>query len=90
LASNGTVKSGYVVNAGPGLVLAPSTLAANTCNGSGADAVPTYFGEAHPVSVSSGTRSFGTDQRATIFGDVAGGTYTAVSVDAAPDANALQ
>jgi type IV pilus assembly protein PilA len=84
LATNGVMKSGYNVNVGPGAVLLPSTLAANTCNTSSVDAVPTYFGEAHPnVIGSTGQRSFGTDQRGTIFSLNAGTTFTAATVASA-------
>jgi type IV pilus assembly protein PilA len=76
LASNGITKSGYLVNIGVGTVATPTTPAASTCNNSSVAATPTYFGETHPVSTSSGTRSFGTDNRGTIFFDIAGGTYT--------------
>jgi type IV pilus assembly protein PilA len=80
---NGIAKSGYLVTLGPGAVLLPSTLKANTCNGSGADAVPTYFAEAHPVTQgSTGQRSFGTDQRGTLFGDNTGAVFTAATVTA--------
>jgi type IV pilus assembly protein PilA len=83
LKLNGVVKSGYAVNVGPGATLLPSTLKANTCNGASADAIPTYFAEAHPVSVgSTGQRSFGTDQRGTIFADNTGATFTAATVTA--------
>jgi type IV pilus assembly protein PilA len=81
---NGIAKSGYLVTVGPGAVLLPSTLKANTCNGAGADAVPTYFAEAHPVTQgSTGQRSFGTDQRGTIFGNNAGTVFTAATIAAA-------
>jgi hypothetical protein len=44
------------------------TPAAQTCNGSAADALSSYFAEAHPVTVgSTGQRSFGTDSRGTIY-----------------------
>ena len=55
---NGVQKSGYLVSIGPGAGAADTTLAANTCNASGANAVSGYFGEAHPVTVGgSGQRS---------------------------------
>jgi prepilin-type N-terminal cleavage/methylation domain-containing protein len=79
---NAVVKSGYVVNVGVGLVATVVTLAAATCNATAATA--SYFGEAHPSAVgSSGSRSFGTDQRATIFQDNAGAAFTAALVNAA-------
>jgi prepilin-type N-terminal cleavage/methylation domain-containing protein len=89
LSSNGIAKSGYTVNVGPGAVLLPATASASTCNGSAANAVPTYFVEAHPVMLgTTGQRSFGSDQRATIFADSTGTTFTAASVSAST--NSLQ
>jgi len=85
LASNGVTKSGYLVNVGAGTGSAtPVVLGSATCNNSSASALPSYFSEAHPVVVgSTGQRSFGTDQRGTIYGNNAGTTYTAASVAAA-------
>jgi prepilin-type N-terminal cleavage/methylation domain-containing protein len=84
LSSNGVIKSGYVVNVGPGTVNTVMTTSANTCNASAANAVATYFGEAHPVTVgSTGQRGFGTDERATIFQNPTGTTFTAATVAAA-------
>jgi type IV pilus assembly protein PilA len=84
ISSNGMVKSGYVVNAGPGLVATVVVVAAATCNASGAAAIASYFAEVHPSSFGlSGQRSFGIDQRATIFEDIAGATFTAALVDTA-------
>jgi prepilin-type N-terminal cleavage/methylation domain-containing protein len=80
---NGVTKSGYVVNVGPGAVLLPAVAGAATCNVSAANAIPTYFAEAHPVTLgSTGQRSFGTDQRGTIFSDNTGATFTAATVAA--------
>jgi type IV pilus assembly protein PilA len=80
IATNGVVKSGYVVNVGPGVVNASVTLQASTCNNIG-NAVSDYFAEAHPVTIgSSGQRSFGTDQRSTIFQDSTGVTFTNATV----------
>jgi len=74
MKSTGVIKSGYIVSLLPGATVAPVvTLAASTCNASAKDAIPTYFAEAHPVSPgSSGTRSFATDQRGTVFQDNSG------------------
>jgi type IV pilus assembly protein PilA len=81
LLVNGVIKSGYVVNVGPGEVTTTVTAGAATCNVSAADAIPSYFAEAHPNALgSSGQRSFGTDQRSTIFQDNAGATFTATTV----------
>jgi type IV pilus assembly protein PilA len=76
LSTNGTIKSGYIVNVAAGTV--GTALTTTACNGS--TAVVDYYAEAHPSSASSGTRSFGTDARATIFQDTAGGTFTAALV----------
>jgi prepilin-type N-terminal cleavage/methylation domain-containing protein len=77
ISTNGVRKSGYVLNVGPGTVanvIIPNT---DTCNGSVDDPLASYFGEAHPVSVgSSGQRSFGMDQRGTIYQDTTGATFT--------------
>ena len=81
---NGVLKSGYRVNVGPGAVATPVVLGAATCNAAGASAIPSYFAEAHPDTIgSTGQRSFGTDQRGTIFQDMTGATYTAALVTAA-------
>ena len=84
LSTTGVIKSGYGVNLGAGTSGATVLAAASTCNTSSVDAMSNYFAEAHPVSIgSSGQRSFGTDQRATIFQNNAGTTFTAALVDAA-------
>jgi prepilin-type N-terminal cleavage/methylation domain-containing protein len=78
---NGVTKSGYVVNVGAGAVATPVTPTTATCNGT--TAVPSYFAEAHPLTLgSSGGRSFGTDQRAAIFQNNAGATFDAAAVTA--------
>ena len=83
IATNGVVKSGYVVNVGAGVVNATVTAQASTCNNIG-NAVSDYFAEAHPVTVgSSGQRSFGTDQRSTIFQDSLGAAFTNATVASA-------
>ena len=84
IKSNGILKSGYNVNVGPGTKAATVTALANTCNTSAADAVDKYFAEAHPATVgSTGQRSFGTDQRGTIFQDSTGKTFDAAAIDVA-------
>jgi type II secretory pathway pseudopilin PulG len=84
LNANGIVKSGYVMNAGPGLVATVVVAAAATCNASATAAVASYFAEAHPSSFGlTGQRSFGLDERATIFQDLAGAAFTAALVSAA-------
>jgi type IV pilus assembly protein PilA len=81
LAVNGVAKSGYRINVAPGALVAPTT---PTCNGSAAPGVPTYWAEAHPVQVGlTGQRSFGTDQRSTIFQDGTGTTFTLPAVTSA-------
>jgi type IV pilus assembly protein PilA len=80
-------KSGFTVELGAGAVLTPAVVQANTCNQapSGNDAIPTYFAAATPNAIgSTGQRSFGTDERATIYQDTAGAFFTQVSVAAAP------
>ena len=68
LATNGVIKSGYVVNVAGDTGAVTVTPKANTCNSAAADAVSGYYAEAHPVTVgSTGQRSFATDTRATIF-----------------------
>ena len=79
IAANGVVKSGYVVNVAPGTIPTVVAAAATVCNTPTGDALSTYFGEAHPVTVgSTGQRSFGMDQRGTIFQELSGTTLTAV------------
>jgi len=81
VATTGVVKSGYVMNLAAGTLTNVVTVAASTCNGSGLDAVASYFAEAHPVAIgSTGQRSFGTNQRGTIFQDTTGATFTAATV----------
>ena len=70
---NSAGKSGYDVGlqtaAGAGTV----TLMAATCNASTADAVSGYFALAIAQDLgSTGTRSFGTDERGTVFQDTLG------------------
>ncbi len=85
------LKSGYYVNVGPGTDNGIVTAAGATCNGSGAAALATYFAEAHPQTIgTSGQRSFGTDNRSTIFFDVTGATWDATTVSTATQAQALQ
>lgn len=72
LSSNGVVKSGYTVSLGAGLNPQTVTAAANTCNGSSGNAMNVYFAAADPTAFgSSGTRHFGTDERATVFQNTA-------------------
>jgi type IV pilus assembly protein PilA len=84
MSGNGVVKSGFVHNAGPGPAAAIILAAAGTCNGAAADAVDSFFAEAHPRTIgATGQRSFGTDRRGTIFQDPNGATFTAATIAAA-------
>src|SRR5258705_10567616 len=70
LASNGTVKSGYTITliAATSPAAATITAAANTCNASAAAAVSGFYASAIPVTPGgSGSPSFGTKPRGTIF-----------------------
>jgi len=79
IAANGVIKSGYVLNVGVGTVPAVVAAAATVCNTPSADVISTYFSEAHPVTVgSTGQRSFGMDQRGTIYQELSGATLTNV------------
>jgi type IV pilus assembly protein PilA len=81
LSSNGIAKSGYIVNVGPGPITTPAVPGAATCNGSASSAIPTYYSEAHPKAVGlTGQRSFGSDQRGTIFMNPTGATFTQITV----------
>ncbi len=91
LNANGVLKAGFLVTVGAGTDNGVVTPAANTCNASANAALQTYFAEAHPQTIGqSGQRSFGTDNRATIFFDTTGATWTAAAIAAAPQALALQ
>jgi prepilin-type N-terminal cleavage/methylation domain-containing protein len=84
MTGNGMIKSGYVVNVGPGTTPSVVTPAANTCNLSSGDALATFFAETHPVTVgTTGQRSFGTDQRFAIYDNKTGTTFTAATTAAA-------
>ncbi len=84
LKANDSTKSGYKVNIGAGMVADVVTAKAATCNASANDALASYFGEAHPSALgSTGQRSFGTDQRSTIFQDKDGATFTKDTVNTA-------
>jgi len=84
LKSNGIMKSGYRTSVGRGATAIIVTPAASTCNGSAADAVDEYYAESHPASVgSTGQRSFGVNQKGTIFQDSTGATFTAATVESA-------
>ena len=77
LATNGVLKSGYIVNVGQDASAVVVANQSQTCNDY-ADSVSSYFAEAHPATVgSTGQRSFGTDTRGTIFFNNAGTTIAA-------------
>jgi prepilin-type N-terminal cleavage/methylation domain-containing protein len=83
LATNGVVKSGYTVSLAAGTVA--GTITAAACNTTVGYA--SYVGLATPVTVgSTGQRSFGTDQRSTIFQNAAGTAFTAATVSTATTA----
>ncbi len=66
LASDGVVKSGYLVNVDADTSASTVATASQACNG--VATVSSYFSEAHPVTVgSTGQRSFATDTRGTIY-----------------------
>ena len=70
---NSSGKSGYDVGLQGSAAGVQVTLAANTCNASGADAWSGYYALAIPQQVgSTGQRSFGTDERGTVFQDTTG------------------
>ena len=88
LAKNGVVKSGYTVeldgSKGGGAAITTVTVAANTCNGSAKDAVAAYYAKAEPVTLNgTGTRSFATDTRGTIFQKTNSATADADPIPAA-------
>jgi prepilin-type N-terminal cleavage/methylation domain-containing protein len=83
-AAGDVSKSGYNVLIGAGGTTTPVTLAAKVCNAPAADAIPTYYASAEPNAVgSTGRRSFGTDERATIYQDNTGAAFTAATVSSA-------
>jgi prepilin-type N-terminal cleavage/methylation domain-containing protein len=65
--ANGVITSGYVVNVMAAAGATTILPAANTCNGSSADAVTGFVVERHPVSVGeTGVRSFAIDTQGTM------------------------
>jgi type IV pilus assembly protein PilA len=77
LATNGVTKSNYVItlSAGTNPAATVVTLGAAVCNAAaatGADAVSGYYALGAPVALgTSGTRTFATDTRGSIFQDTA-------------------
>ena len=77
LATDGTLKSGYIVNLDPDASAITVAIAARTCNGSSADTVSGYFAEAHPLTVGgTGRRAFAIDTRGVIYVETSGTTLT--------------
>jgi len=69
LSADPTTKSGYTVTLAGGAGAVQVMAKAATCNNSG-NAMSNYFGTADPVTYGgTGSRHFGTDERATIFQD---------------------
>jgi hypothetical protein len=72
LAVNAVIKSGYTVNLEDGTAAANVTLQAATCNNF-ADSRSNYYAHAEPVDIGgTGQRSFGSDNRATLYQNVTG------------------
>ena len=68
LGANGVIRSGYVANLSADVGAMVVTPSADTCNGSSADAMSTYFAERHPDRVSiTGQRSFAISTGGTIY-----------------------
>jgi len=68
VSRNGVTIDGYVFMVVAGPEARTVTAASQTCNGAKADAVSSYFAEAHPLRVGeTGRRSFATDDRGTIY-----------------------
>ena len=79
LAANGVLKSGYIINVEAGTTATVVTAKADVCNAPAEDAIASYFAEAHPANIgSTGQRSFGMDQRGTIYQEFSGATLTNV------------
>ena len=68
-----STKSGYTVSLAAEAAAAQVTAAASTCNASTGNAMSSYWAGAVPVTKgSTGTRSFATDTRGTLFQDNTG------------------
>ena len=68
LSTTDVIKSGYKVNLAAGTSSVVVTVGASTCNVSTNDATSTYYAKAEPQPLNgTGTRSFATDVRGTIF-----------------------
>ena len=85
LATNGVIKSGYVVNVAADTGAATVLTASGTCNGATNNTVSSFFAEDHPANVgSTGQRSFATDTRGTIYALNSGTTIAPGMAGAAP------
>ncbi len=83
VAGAGTVgqvdKSGYGVTVAVGDTPVAIATAAQTCNNTAAQS--TFFAHSEPVTQDrTGSRSFGTDQRGTVFANANGTAFTAASL----------
>jgi len=79
IGTNGVRKSGYILNVGPGTVLTVVTAQAQVCNAPADDAIASYFAEGHPIAAGkTGNRSFGMDNRGTIYQELSSVTLTNV------------
>jgi prepilin-type N-terminal cleavage/methylation domain-containing protein len=68
LGANGVIRSGYAANLSADLGALVVTPAADTCNGSSADAMTVYFAERHPDRIGiTGNRSFAVATGGTIY-----------------------
>jgi prepilin-type N-terminal cleavage/methylation domain-containing protein len=68
IGANGVIRSGYVANLSADLGAMVITPAADTCNGSTADAMSVYFAERHPDRIGiTGQRSFAIATGGTIY-----------------------
>ena len=77
LKVNGVTKSGYAVNLADDKASGTQLMSTVTACVSGLSGglYSSYFAEAHPITVgASGSRSFATDARATLFQDTTGAT----------------
>ena len=77
LNANGVSKSGYIVNMADDKASGTQLMSnVTSCvSGLGGGLYSSYFAEAHPATVGgTGTRSFATDTRGTLFQDTSGGT----------------
>jgi prepilin-type N-terminal cleavage/methylation domain-containing protein len=79
------LKSGYTVEVEAGSVTTQILAGADTCNEAASATIPSYMAAATPQNVgSTGQRSFGTDERGTIFQDTSGTAFAdAAAVQAA-------